>query len=90
MKKIVLFSMFLALGAGFMTSCSKCRQCEYSYMADLGDPGFDDDEAITKADESCANSNDDLDDFESDFEQEIINREMSGDSIVTALQCNAG
>lgn len=90
MKKFLLFGIFLALGAGFITSCNKCRQCEYAYKTDFDGDGFDNDEAITKADESCANSNDDLDDFESDFEQEVIDKEMQGDTIVSSLQCNAG
>lgn len=91
MKKILLFSLFLTVGTAFITSCNKCRQCEYAYQfEDDSDPNAPIYDTITKSDEKCANSNDDLDAFESDFEQEIIDKENIGVPIVSELKCNQG
>ena len=88
MKKILLFSVFLALGTMFITSCNKCKKCEYSYIADLGNPGFQDDENVSKYDESCANSNDDLDSFVQDWEDDEQSKKDQGDSITSPLVCS--
>jgi hypothetical protein len=91
MKKVLLFSLFLTVGAAFITSCNKCRECQYSYKEDFNEDGsYDDEETITKTDEKCANSTDDLDDFEQDFEQEVSDKDSTGSLIVSQLECNAG